>query len=240
LNFFRFIQRNKHIYIFGGQRCKEKFSDFLKVDVDTKTIMTVTTSSVDSDLSPPSPFSHFGNALSTFDEKRGEIFVISPEYVWVFATSTSEWTMICKNPSNMWSINEYAALDSSTGNHIIVKEGRMYVLELRKPSRGNIISLCKYLIRKQKYEEIAIINPIEALTFLQNNLAETINQSDNEQVEDFHRLASLLFTNDNNSSSENDRDKFRHQRTCLFNRLTEYISEAKCQPRRNLCNFINI
>jgi hypothetical protein len=140
----------------------------------------------------------------------------------------------------MCSQNEYVALDSTTGDFIIIKEGRMCKMELKKPSRENIISLCKYMIRKQRYEEIAIINPIEALSFLQNNLAETINQSDNEQVNDFHKLASLLFTNGNNNTSENDQDKFRHQRTCLFNKLIDLLPESKCQPRRNLCNFINI
>jgi hypothetical protein len=195
--------------------------------------------SLETDASTNGPFSSFGNSLTTLENKRGEIFVISPENVWVFFKSTSEWTMICKTPQHMCSHNEYVALDHTTGDHIILKEGSMWRMGLKKPSRENIISLCKFLIRKQRYEEIATINPIEALAFLQNNLAETINQSDKKQVNDFHKLASLLFTNVNINSSENDQDKFRHQRTCLFNKLIDLLPESKCQPRRNLCNFIN-
>jgi len=132
--------------------------------------------------------------------------------------------------------------DSVAQKHYTVKSNSEYCLELSKPSRDNVFSYCKYLIRKQNYEEITRTNSISALMYLRNDLAETIDQADNEQVNDFHKLASLLFCNKTDGSKRENEDliKLRNQRSSLFNKLIELLPESKCQPRPNLCNFINI
>lgn len=80
--------------------------------------------------------------------------------------------------------------------------------------------------------------------FLRKDLAETIDQTDSEQVNDFHKLASLLFCNKTDDSlkttDDHDQTKTRNQRASLFNKLIELLPESKCQPRPNLCNYINI
>lgn len=143
------------------------------------------------------------------------------------------------------SVADCFVFDSAAKKHFVLKGRSEFCLELSKPSRENIFSYCKYLIRKQNYEEITHTDSINALMFLRTNLAETIDQNDSEQVNDFHKLASLLFCNKADDSikdneSQEDRKKVRNQRSSLFNKLIELLPEKKCQPRSNLCNFINI
>lgn len=233
-------QKNRKIYIFGGQRGKEICADFLKYDVDAKTIQSVQTSTCE----PEGQTSIFsGPSLATIDSVQGEVFALLRDSLWIFSLATSEWSMIYKSPGH--STSDCFVLAAAAKKHFLCKSGAVYGLELTKPSRENIFSYCKYLIRKQNYEEITHTNSINALKFLRNNLGETIDANDEEQVKDFHKLASLLFCNksDDNrprADREEDLNKTRNQRSILFNKLIELLPESKCQPRPNLCNFINI
>ena len=65
--------------------------------------------------------------------------------------------------------------------------------QLTKPTRNHVLNYCKYLIRKQEYEEICKVDTIKAVYYLQTKLSETINKHDQVQVQEFHKLASLLF-----------------------------------------------
>lgn len=243
-NWIFIVQKNRKIYIFGGQRGKEVCTDFLKYDIDAKTITSVQTSSSESsDASGQSIFS--GLSLASIDVNRGEVFALLRDSLWIFSLSTSEWSMIYKNKVHSCSSPECFVFDSEANKHFIVKSNAEFCLELSKPSRDNIFSYCKYLIRKQNYEEITHTDSINALMFLRNNLAETIDQNDGTQVNDFHKLASLLFCNKADDSTPKaatpeDISKTRNQRSALFNKLIELLPESKCQPRPNLCNFINI
>lgn len=233
-------QKIRKIYIFGGQRGKEICADFLKYDVDANTITSVQTTEPDSSSSQ-SIFS--GPSLGSIDVNKGEVFALLRDSLWIFSLATSEWSMIYKNTMHSCTSPESFVFDSVAKKHFVVKSSAEFGLELSKPSRDNIFSYCKYLIRKQNYEEITHTNSIDALMYLRNDLAVTIDHSDNEQVNDFHKLASLLFcnkTDDSKPESEEDLIKLRNQRSSLFNKLIELLPETKCQPRPNLCNFINI
>lgn len=238
--FFAFhSQKNRKIYIFGGQRGKEICADFLKYDVDANTITSVQTTEPDS--STQSIF--LGPSLASIDVNAGEVFALLRDSLWILSLATSEWSMIYKNTMHSCTSPESFVFDSVAKKHFVVKSSSEFCLELSKPSRDNIFSYCKYLIRKQNYEEITHTNSIDALMYLRKDLAETIDQSDSEQVNDFHKLASLLFcnkTDDSKRESEEDLIKIRNQRSSLFNKLIELLPESKCQPRPNLCNFINI
>jgi hypothetical protein len=75
-------------------------------------------------------------------------------------------------------------------------------LKLEKPSRDHILNYCKYLIRKQHYEELSKVNRINALRYLQTELFETINKTDASQLSEFHKLASFLFRTNSGPSEE--------------------------------------
>lgn len=233
-----FSQTNRKVYIFGGQRGKEICADFIKYDVDSSTITSVQTSSTEPEAAGQSIFT--GPSFSSIDVDKGEVFALLRDSLWIFSLATSEWSMIYKSAVYSCATPEFFAFDSIAKKHFVVKSSGEVCLELTKPSRENIFSYCKYLIRKQNYEEITHTDSINALIFLRKNLAETIDQSDTEQVKDFHKLASLLFCNDSANMSSLDTNKRRQQRAGLFNKLIELLPESKCQPRENLCNFISI
>lgn len=213
-------------------------------DVEENKITSVQTSTnrsdLDGDSSGQSIFS--GLSLATIDDNKGEIFALLRDSLWIFSLATSEWSMIYKNTGHSCSSPESFVFDSVANKHYVVKFSSEFLLELSKPSCENIFGYCKYLIRKQNYEEITRTDSINALMFLRTNLAETIVQSDTEQVNDFHKLASLLFCDKDGPTKDSteDKRKIRMQRSCLFNKLIELLPESKCQPRPNLCNYINI
>lgn len=53
---------------------------------------------------------------------------------------------------------------------------------ISRPSRENVLNYCKYLIRKQEYEEITKSDSIKAVGYLQTKLFETIDHSDENQL----------------------------------------------------------
>ncbi|XP_058830933.1 muskelin isoform X1 [Topomyia yanbarensis] len=71
-----------------------------------------------------------------------------------------------------------------------------WMLRLEKPTRDHILRYCKYLLRKQEYEEIAKTNPLSAIAYLQTKLYDIIDHNDPVQLKEFHKLASLLFKSD--------------------------------------------
>lgn len=215
-----------------------------------------------------------GICFSTIDQNKGEIYVLIKDNLWMYSLITNEFSTIHKNHANQQQ-QQKDSRDSSENyspnegdiNYFVYANNTLYVfkadseytIQLRKPSRDSVLNYCKYLIRRQQYEEITRKNPISALSFLRNNLAETIDKNDINQVNDFHKLASLLFCNkspinyshgdtgdaqEGETSSANnsdaDQNKTRNQRSILFNKLTSLLPKAKCQPQQALLNFINV
>ena len=64
---------------------------------------------------------------------------------------------------------------------------------------------CKYLIRRLEYEEITKQDPFRAIEYLQTSLSDIIDHDDPEQLDEFHKLASLLFKNDDQQITEQTR-----------------------------------
>lgn len=73
---------------------------------------------------------------------------------------------------------------------------------LNRPSRQQILRHCKYLIRRLEYEEIVKTNSVRAVGYLQTRLSEIIDHNDPEQLQEFHKLASLLFKCDDYTDSD--------------------------------------
>lgn len=57
-------------------------------------------------------------------------------------------------------------------------------LKLCRPSHEQILKRCKLLIRKHKFEELALNNSVEALEYLQTKVSEIIDHNDVEQTKE--------------------------------------------------------
>ncbi|KAH8299381.1 hypothetical protein KR044_000853 [Drosophila immigrans] len=68
-----------------------------------------------------------------------------------------------------------------------------WLLNLEKPKREEILKHCRYLIRKLRYEEMVRVDPLKAMQYLRHHISEVIDHADAEQLNNFHKLASLLF-----------------------------------------------
>uniref|UniRef100_A0A182NNJ1 F5/8 type C domain-containing protein n=1 Tax=Anopheles dirus TaxID=7168 RepID=A0A182NNJ1_9DIPT len=141
---------------------------------------------------------------------------------WLFSLSKKEWCCVYKsehsNGENCYQKSQttchepcprYAhqiVYDSTNQVHFLfggnpgtnsnVRLDDFWVLRLEKPNRGNILRYCKYLLRKQEYEEITKNDPHSAILYLQTKLYDIIDHSDPVQLKEFHKLPSLLFKSD--------------------------------------------
>uniref|UniRef100_A0A2M4BCX4 Putative muskelin n=2 Tax=Anopheles marajoara TaxID=58244 RepID=A0A2M4BCX4_9DIPT len=141
---------------------------------------------------------------------------------WLFSLAKKEWSCVYKsehsNGENCYQKNQstchepcprYAhqiVYDSTNQVHFLfggnpgtnsnVRLDDFWVLRLEKPNRDNILRYCKYLLRKQEYEEITKSDPLAAILYLQTKLYDIIDHSDPVQLKEFHKLASLLFKSD--------------------------------------------
>jgi len=119
-------------------------------------------------------------------------------------------------------------------------------LKLSRPSREHLLRRCRYLIRKQRFCEMASRDPFEALRYLQNELSETVAHDDPDESQEFRLLASSLFSRQDpkeeqmNTDSESlspPSDGFAG-RTQLFDTLVSFFPEHMTQPKGNLVDLI--
>lgn len=61
------------------------------------------------------------------------------------------------------------------------------VVQLLRPCDTDVLRRCKYMLRKQQYHELTTESPIQALTFLQQSLAETVDHNDSNETDEVHR-----------------------------------------------------
>lgn len=265
---------------------KDSCNDVMQFDVESNTFVntihqtTTTTTTVASSATttntPSSPSSDhhanmekaFGQCFGTIDVNKGEVYLLSVKNdLWIYSTTSNEFSLIYKSnqqqQQQMFSLASIAYMVCSNQTLYVIKsDSSVHSIQLEKPSRENVLNYCKYLIRKQKYEEITKSDPWSALKFLRNELSESIDKNDQNQLNDFHKLASLLFcenktaikTSSTSSEMEMEKDeqhvatsclhdatsKIRNQRSILFNKLTSLLPKSKRQPQESLLNFINI
>ncbi|XP_015597500.1 muskelin isoform X2 [Cephus cinctus] len=134
-------------------------------------------------------------------------------------------------------------------------------LRLCRPSQEEILKKCKLIIRKHKFEELALRNSIEALEYLQTQISEIIDHSDEEQTKEFQLLVSVLFQTkdqpDSNVDETSSTDSWNSslgniltahknltprdihiRRRELYDKLTEFFPENLTQPRANLIDLL--
>ncbi|CAH3026215.1 unnamed protein product [Porites evermanni] len=116
-------------------------------------------------------------------------------------------------------------------------------LKLSRPSREHLLRRCRYLIRKQRFREMASRDPFEALRYLQHELSETVAHDDIEESQEFRLLASSLFSHPASIDITDSEplsppsDGFTG-RTQLFDTLVSFFPEHMTQPKGNLVDLI--
>ncbi|XP_014471613.1 PREDICTED: muskelin [Dinoponera quadriceps] len=205
---------------------------------------------------------------------------------WVYNIQNSKWTCIYRNENageKYWSkMQDYEpcprfahqiVYDHTRKVHFLFggNPGRsclpnlrlddFWQLELRRPTPEQILKRCKLIIRKHKFQELALSNSIEALEYLQTRVSEIIDHSDTQQTKEFQSLTSVLFRERNDASvtasdpnTSNDilsdlaagmaqqqcrKSRNVHNlRTELYDELAEYFPESMAQPRANLIDLL--
>lgn len=161
------------------------------------------------------------------DKERRDLNVNS---LWMYSLDKNEWSCIYKNDhmnNDGLTANQKIYANSNEpcpryahtliydpvskvhylfggnpGGNNQIRLDDFWKLELEKPSHQQILKFCKYLIRKQHYEETTKIDSVKAIKYLQNDLFETIDQKNSSQLSEFHKLASLLFRTTEDSSQQ--------------------------------------
>ncbi|XP_063700226.1 muskelin [Culicoides brevitarsis] len=106
-----FHDKNRKLFIFGGQRGKEYMGDFITYDVDTQEVTNLISdnSNVDAKNGPPSGLTQ----RATIDTDRNEIYVLTSlskgkdrrgdmdlNSLWMFSLNTLEWSCIYRSDEN--------------------------------------------------------------------------------------------------------------------------------------------
>ncbi|KAL5014601.1 hypothetical protein ScPMuIL_008871 [Solemya velum] len=116
-------------------------------------------------------------------------------------------------------------------------------LKLCRPSADHLLRCCQYLIRKYRFQELTATNQSMAMSYLQTDLADTVDHNDPDETQEFHRLASALFRGESVDEdmidvSDQQLSENYHRRTELFDKLVSYFPESMTQPKGNLVDLI--
>eukprot|EP01137_Pigoraptor_chileana_P006051 Opistho-2@49948 len=118
-----------------------------------------------------------------------------------------------------------------------------WALRLERPSAENILKRSLFLIRRQKFQEMCKIDSMDALRFLQHDLAATVNHNDASESAEFRHLTSTLFQRKGTAAAqaalENGVDQFS-QRTRLYEDLLLFFPESMKQPRGSLVDLLTL
>ncbi|KAL7306121.1 hypothetical protein TKK_0001570 [Trichogramma kaykai] len=127
----------------------------------------------------------------------------------------------------------------------------LWQLKLCRPSQDQILTQCKLIIRKHKFEELTVNDSYDALQYLQSKVSEIIDHTDTEQAKEFQKMATTIFKQlssmemlENNQDLSNlfdleSNDKSMHaHRMQLYDKLCEFFPESLTQPRTNLIDLL--
>ncbi|KAJ6628992.1 Muskelin [Pseudolycoriella hygida] len=253
-----FHHRYRKLYVFAGQRNKEYTPEFISIDLDSRAI---TVMSSDCENMPQCGFTQ----RATIDCERDEIYVhtslskekerkdINFNVLWMFSLKTNQWSCIYRrNHSKLQCLTK---LDRSCTEpcprfaHQLIYDVNSKIHFLFGGNPGNnsqVLQHYKFLIRKLEYEEIARVDPLQAMCYLQTSLSDVVDHSDSEQLKQFHKLPTLLFNNEppqcasfsstpmcsspdlENSSSSSQSHHYNHccSKICCFGKTSPPSSDS--------------
>ena len=137
---------------------------------------------------------------------------------WVFSLESRSWTKIYENEnlgSDHWSQPDLKEPRPRFAHQIVnsPRTGCQYLfggnpgesahpnlrlddfwgLTLVRPSTADILRKGRFMIRKQKFIELARIDKKQALLYLQSSVEKMVNQDDDDELKEFRSLAMNLF-----------------------------------------------
>jgi len=71
-----------------------------------------------------------------------------------------------------------------------------WMLKLQRPNLSHLVRRCKFFIRKHRYQELTQQDQIKALTYLQTEVSELVDHSDQGERREFESLTSTLFSSE--------------------------------------------
>lgn len=115
-------------------------------------------------------------------------------------------------------------------------------LTLSRPTYPQLLQRCKVLIRKYKFQELAISDSLAALHYLQTSLSEIIDHEDPEQTMEFQQLASFLFQDCEGTGLEQGESQVdsHFRRSKLFEELCAFFPPHMTQPKSDLIDLISL
>ncbi|XP_042910813.1 muskelin isoform X2 [Parasteatoda tepidariorum] len=114
-------------------------------------------------------------------------------------------------------------------------------LHLFRPTKEMLLRQCCRIIRQHKFQEIASVDQIAALQYLQTELASTVDHQNSEETKEFQLLAFNLFKEkEKEAKDELSVDETFKRRSQLFEQLTEFFPDSMTQPKSNLIDLISL
>ncbi|XP_023228527.1 muskelin-like [Centruroides sculpturatus] len=159
-----FHEKSRLLYIFAGQRSKEYLSDFFTYNVDSDEVEIIC-DGTQSEV-PAAGFTQ----RATIDPDLNEIHVLSVSNVhYLFGGNPGRSCFPKMRLDDFWS------------------------LQLCRSTKEQLLRQCQRLIRQHHFQEITQNDPVAALTYLQTELAATVDHNDIEETREFQLLATKLF-----------------------------------------------
>ncbi|XP_067684074.1 muskelin-like isoform X1 [Haliotis asinina] len=204
---------------------------------------------------------HVLSGLSRDKEKRDNV----KNSFWVYDIGKNKWSCIYKNENTgqqYWIKQQHVEPVPRFAHQLVYDHVRkvhylfggnpgkdslpkmrlddFWSLQLCRPSADHLLRRCRYLIRKYRFMELAASDPKNAMIYLQNELANTVDHADTEETREFQLLASSLFNDGTENEALEDTDVSEHfqSRTDLFDLLVNYFPDHMTQPKGNLVDLI--
>ncbi|XP_067122078.1 muskelin [Centruroides vittatus] len=265
-----FHEKSRLLYIFAGQRSKEYLSDFFTYNVDSDEVEIICDgtqsevpaagftqrATIDPDLNEI-------HVLSGSNKDRREDNVKNS--FWVYDIVQNKWSCIYRSEYGGQENGQQTEPCPRFAHQLVydhIKKvhylfggnpGRscfpkmrlddFWSLQLCRSTKEQLLRQCQRLIRQHHFQEITQNDPVAALTYLQTELAATVDHNDIEESREFQLLATKLFKQSQQKERDINEDlevDEKHEiRTQLFDRLVEFFPEHMTQPKENLMDLIS-
>ncbi|XP_065912735.1 muskelin-like isoform X2 [Dysidea avara] len=260
----------RKLYFLGGQRGRDLLSDLVSYDVESdeaEVLCDGVTNQIPAvgytlraSLDPIRNQIYLLTGLNKHNQDKKIGLHVS---LWVYDITTAKWTCIVHTSqhSNILSWQQqdvpcprfahqfvydhvhqvhYLFGGNPSKDHSHMRLDDLWKLKLFHQSREALLLRCQYLIRKCKFQELALSDPVEAIRFLRTELSSLVNHDDAEESKEFRELTLSLISSSPSTSSSSDMSAIRVHRSQVYNQLSLFFPEHMAQPSESLTDLLNI